>query len=168
MRLPASLARLGLLLAILSASVACAQHDGPAMNYHVIDDRLATGGHFTDGGLEALVDRGLDVVIDLREEPPTGRREALEAAGVQWIHLPVSWKAPKPADFERFRGVLARVRGERVLVQCAANYRASAMTYLYRVLEEQADEREARADLETVWRPNRTWRTYMNELRDPG
>ena len=165
MRSPASLA---LLLTLLATSVACAQHDGPAMNYHAIDDQLATGGHFTDGGVEALLDRGLDVVIDLREEPPAGPRDALEAAGVRWIHVPVSWKAPKPADFERFRRVLAQVRGERVLVQCAANYRASAMTYLYRVLEEQADEREARADMEAVWRPNRTWRAYMDDLRDSG
>ena len=58
-------------------------------------------------------------------------------------------------------------RNDHVLVQCAANYRASAMTYLYRVVVENVPEDEAKEDLHAVWDPNENeaWSEYINDIK---
>ena len=153
-------------LAMLGVGTVSAQmeHAGPTMNYHEIDARLATGGHFVDDGLEIVRDKGVKVVIDLRDKPPAGQKEKLAAEGIEWINVPVVWKDPKPEDFERFVEVMSQHDEAYVLVQCQANYRASAMTYLYRVLVTKAPEDAAREDLNAVWEPEGRWRDYMDSI----
>jgi len=55
---------------------------------------------------------------------------------------------------------------DHVLVQCQANYRASGMTYLYRVVVEKVPEEEAAKDMNAVWNPDEfdTWREYIAEI----
>ena len=139
-------------------------HDGATMNHHVIDASLATGGHFVGDGLDQLAEGGLEVVIDLRPEDPAKRRARVTERGITYVHVPVSWEDPKPADFDRFRKALDAHRERNVLIQCAANYRASAMTYLYRTLVEAVPPEQARKDLDAVWRLNGTWREYVEEV----
>jgi len=139
-------------------------HAGPAMNYHRVDDRLATGGHFVDGGLADLHGQGVKVVIDLRDKPPSGQKEKLAKLGIEWINIPVVWKAPKQRDFDRFSRAMSKHQDDNVLVQCQANYRASAMTYLYRVVVEKVPEKDAKEDLRAVWEPNDLWQDYMNGI----
>ena len=119
-------------------------HAGPMMNYVRIDDRLATGGHFVDDGIAQVREEGVEVVIDLRDEPPEGHRERLEAQGLTYVNVPVLWRAPETSDFESFRDAMAEHEGKHVLVQCQANYRASVFTYMYRVLDGGVEESEAR------------------------
>jgi len=109
------------------------EYAGPTMNHHVIDERLASGGHFVGDGLLALKQQGLQVVIDLRDEPPEGQREKLAEMGIEWINVPVVSTDPRKKDFERFSAAMTKHKSENVLVQCQSNHRASAMTYLYRV-----------------------------------
>ena len=163
---PAALAAISL----LGPGIVCGQdhdaHGGPTMNYHEIDEQLATGGHFVDGGLEDVREKGVQVVVDLRDKPPAGQKETLAASGIQWINVPVVWKDPRPEDFERFVEVMGTHEGEHVLVQCQANYRASAMTYLYRVLIDGVPEETARKDLNAIWEPEGRWRDYMDSIID--
>lgn len=140
------------------------EHSGPTMNHHVIDERLSTGGHFVGDGLAVMKQQGLQVVIDLRDKPPTGQKEKLAKMGIEWINVPVVWSAPRNEDFERFSAAMTGHEAENVLVQCQANYRASAMTYLYRVKVEQVPETTATADLNAVWEPNEQWRKYMDDI----
>ena len=144
----------------LAATVASAQ----TMNYHEINDRLVTGGHFVDDGLPSTRAEGITVVIDLRDRPPEGQAERLRGLGIEWVNVPVVWKDPRPEDFERFVEAMKAHEDERVLVQCQANYRASAMTYLYRVLVEGVPEELARRDLNAVWEPEGRWREYMDGI----
>ena len=162
------------LLAVLSACSADAQmdqeHSGPIMNYHRVDERLVTGGHLLDGGTVALKAQGVKVVIDLRDEPPSGEKERFAEQGIEWINIPVEWSDPQEADFERFSATMSEHRNDHVLVQCAANYRASAMTYLYRVVVENVPEDEAEKDMRAVWDPSEsdTWSKYINDIQASG
>ena len=142
-------------------------HSGPVMNYHRIDERLVTGGHIVDDGAASLSEQGVTVVIDLRDDSPRGERKRFAENDIQWINVPVEWRDPKPADFERFAEVMKEHSDAHVLVQCAANYRASAMTYLYRVVVEGVPEEEALADMRVIWNPdeNSTWRAYIDEVK---
>lgn len=160
----------GLLLAVslnsnpLSAQSDHADHSGPAMNYRAINDDLATGGHFVGDGLETIAAQGVQVVIDLRDDPPAGQSEKLAEQGIKWINIPVEWRDPKRSDFEAFSAAMNEHQGEKILVQCQANYRASAMTYLYRVQVQNVPESGAQVDLHAVWEPNEQWTDYMNSI----
>lgn len=136
------------------------------MNYHAIDERLVTGGHFFDDGPETLAEQGVSVVIDLRDEPPEGQAERLSAVGLEWINVPVAWKDPKPEDFEAFSEAMAAHPEAKILVQCQANYRASAFAFLYRVKVEGVSQRKARKDLEAVWQPEGRWGRYIDTVLD--
>jgi protein tyrosine phosphatase (PTP) superfamily phosphohydrolase (DUF442 family) len=161
-------------LVLLGSGFAAAQmdasHSGPVMNYHRVNDRLVTGGHLLDGGTVALKKQGVEVVIDLRDDPPSGEGERFADQGIEWINIPVEWRNPKKADFEHFSEAMREHQDDHVLVQCAANYRASAMTYLYRVVVETVPEDEAARDLHAVWDPNDndTWREYVNDIKVAG
>ncbi len=163
------------LVTLMSLSTGCANpddahhdqeavHQGPAMNFHRINPRLATGGHFVDAGATDLAKQGVTLVIDLRDEPPADEQQQLEAAGIRWINVPVEWADPKSSDFEDFSRLMAANEDESIFVQCQANYRASAMTYLYRVTKQRVAEPEARKDLNAIWTPEGTWEVYIDEI----
>jgi len=144
-------------------------HSGPVMNFHRINERLVTGGHFVDDGMAELKAQGITVVIDLRDKPPRGQKEKLAQQGIEWINVPIEWDDPETVDFEHFTKAMQAHQGDHVLVQCQANYRASAMTYLYRVVVEQVDENQADQDLYAVWIPSeesQRWSDYMEEIKD--
>lgn len=159
-----------LLLGTSSATPVVAQdhgdvaHAGPAMNFLRVSSQLATGGHFTDDGIAALAEQGVSLVIDLRDEPPEDQEKRLAAAGIRWINVPVVWKAPRREDFDAFSRFMSENEGENILVQCQANYRASAMTYLYRVTKAGVPEVEARQDLNAIWTPEGTWEAYIDDI----
>ncbi len=143
-------------------------HTGPMMNYHRIDDQLVTGGHLLDGGSATLKEEGVTVVINLLDEPSIEEENQFLENGIKWINVPIEWSNPKSADFDRFSAVMREQSGEHVLVQCYANYRASAMTYLYRVTVEDVSEVDARKDLDAVWDPaeNEAWGQYIDDIRE--
>ena len=157
-------------LGLISAGlVACQEehgmaHEGPAMNFHRVDAELATGGHFVDEGIAELAQEGVTLVVDLRDEPPEDLEERLAAAGIRWVNVPVVWRSPQREDFEAFSRVMAENEDENVLVQCQGNYRASAMTYLYRVRDQGVPEAEARKDLNAIWEPEGTWAEYIDDI----
>lgn len=138
------------------------------MNYHRIDDRLVTGGHFVDDGLSEIKSEGITVVIDLRDNPPKGQEKKLAEQGIEWINVPVEWDDPAAEDFKKFSNAMKAHQDDHVLVQCGANYRASAMTYLYRVIVDNVDEEEASQDLYAVWTPSKEseeWVEYIEEIK---
>ncbi len=141
-------------------------HAGPTMNFHRIDSKLATGGHFTGDGIAEIAEQGVSLVIDLRDDPPNDVGQSLEAAGIRYVNVPVVWRSPKAEDFAEFARQMPENEGEHILVQCQANYRASAMTYMYRVREGGVPEPEARKDLNAIWTPEGTWAEYVNEILD--
>jgi len=138
------------------------------MNFHAISDRLSTGGHFTENGLKTVAGHGVTVVIDLRPAPPEGQEQRLAEQGIKWINIPVEWQQPTLADFAEFAAAMRASTGEKVFVQCQANYRASTMTYLYRVKVEGVAEPVARKDLEAAWQPNETWAAFITTVLEEG
>jgi protein tyrosine phosphatase (PTP) superfamily phosphohydrolase (DUF442 family) len=149
---------------LLASTTSFAQHEGPAMNFHRIDDRLATGGHFNDNGIEALKAQGIEVVVDLRDRPPEGQEKRLAEHGIRWINVPVVWQSPQVSDYMKFSEVMDALGEKNVLVQCQANYRASAMTYLYRVKAADVPEGEAREAMNRVWEPEGTWLEFIDTV----
>ena len=143
------------------------QHSSAVMNYQRVNDRLLTGGHLLENGAAALRAEGVQVVINLRDDSPTDEMEQFVDQGIQWINIPVEWRDPQSADFARFSEVMSQYQDVHVLVQCSANYRASAMTYLYQVTIAEVDEEEARQNLLAIWDPasNATWSQFIEDTK---
>jgi protein tyrosine phosphatase (PTP) superfamily phosphohydrolase (DUF442 family) len=84
--------------------------------------------------------------------------------GMEYAQVPVIWEAPIKADFNAFAAVMQSAPGKKTLLHCQANYRASAFAFLYRVLYEQVSIEEAKADMNTVWKPDGPWKKLIFEL----
>jgi hypothetical protein len=56
---------------------------------------------------------------------------------------------------------MQRDPGKKTLLHCQVNYRASAFSFLYRVLYRDVPVQQAKSDMNTVWQPNETWRDLI-------
>jgi uncharacterized protein (TIGR01244 family) len=140
--------------------------------YRRIDDRLGTSGQPTEEQLADIAAAGFETVINLAlhddpryslpDEPGT-----VGALGMEYVHLPVDFKAPTEADFEAFCAALEARRDTPLWVHCAANARVTAFLGLYRVLRQGWSEEDAFALLHDVWPPNEVWQAFIERmLRD--
>lgn len=145
---------------------ASATTESLAANYVVIGERIHTAGQPSAGTLEGLGDYGFALVVNLA--PPTVPNAVAEeanlvaAAGAEYVNIPVDWQRPTAADFERFSEVMNGAREEKVLVHCQLNMRASAFTFLYRVVHEDVAPETAFTALSQVWVPRDQWADFVH------
>ena len=141
------------------------------LNYHRIDASLVTGGQISPAHVPLLREEGVDLIVNLSVADPERNRDeafAVASAGITYVNIPVVWEAPKREDLDLFLAIMDGAADKHVLVHCFANYRASAFTYLHRVLRGGVDERVVRSDLEVVWNDEAWteyphWRKFVDE-----
>ena len=139
-------------------------------SYVRISERLATSGQMTSEQIEDIALAGFEVVVNLApaREERNGREGYLMAVqGITYVNIPVDWEEPKLRDLDMFFAVMNANRDRKVYVHCFANMRASAFTYLYRVLDRGETESEARGDMEVIWDPasQRQWGEFVAAAR---
>lgn len=143
-----------LLVALGNLPLHASADDSGVYNLHRISDALLTAGQIKPDDLPVLEAADIGMVINLAPASEDHNRDEsfwVTGQGMAYVQIPVPWEHPTEEDLNLFFDVMD-TRGERnVLVHCFANYRASAFTYLYRVLRQGVDEKEARADLEVIW-----------------
>ena len=134
-------------------------------NFLRIDDQLATSGMPQPDDFVALRQAGFDVVINLAlptsDNALPNEGELVSAQGMTYVHIPVKFDAPQPADFEQLSRLLDACAGQKVFVHCAANMRVSAFVFLHR-LRHGEDRKIAEADLAKIWRPDGVWREFVD------
>jgi protein tyrosine phosphatase (PTP) superfamily phosphohydrolase (DUF442 family) len=141
-------------------------------NHRAVSDTLGTSGQPTVAQLEAIAQAGFSTVINLAlhddpryslpDEPGTVR-----ALGMNYVHIPVQFAAPRRADLLAFFDAMEAHRSERVWVHCAANMRVSAFLGLYRVLRQGADRDSAFDLMRDLWQPNAVWTAFIDDaLKD--
>ncbi|MGI9261858.1 MAG: protein tyrosine phosphatase family protein, partial [Woeseiaceae bacterium] len=81
--------------------------------------------------------------------------------GMDYVQVPVIWDAPTMADFYAFAGAMQRDADKKTLLHCQANFRASAFAFLYRVIYQGVSVTAAKADMNSIWTPNETWRDLI-------
>lgn len=89
-------------------------------------------------------------------------RTAVTSLGMEYVHIPVDFKNPTNADFEKFCAAMESVQNRRVLVHCAANMRASCFTYRYRCQVLGEDPARALRDMYRIWVPTGVWKKFMD------
>ena len=126
---------------------------------------LTTSGQPTEAELRLIASAGYDQIIFLAftNHPRAVAHEddIARALGLQFIHIPVEWDSPNPADFVAFAAVMQTHGSGRTLVHCEVNFRASVFGFLYQVLFAGADVDEALSQMQSIWVPNDTWEAFI-------
>lgn len=143
------------------------------VNVCIVDDRLGTSGQPSEAQLADIAAAGYRVVINLalHDDPRYSlpdERGAVEALGIEYVHIPVVFTAPKDEDVARFFDAMDAHRDQKLWVHCAANYRVSAFLGLYRVLRLGWDRDAAFEQLKSFWEPNEVWRDLIERALATG
>ena len=135
------------------------------VNYLEYSEILSSSGQPSESQLRTLKNVGFERIVFLAFSDSNGsianEDSKVEELGMDFVHIPVDWDSPRESDFYTFAAALGRDPGKRTLVHCQVNFRASAFSFLYRVLYEDVDIGEAKRDMESVWVPNETWRRLI-------
>ncbi len=125
------------------------------VNYFEYGPYLASSGQPTMDQLPALAEADIELVINLAPVTEPGayadEGDLIRQLGIDYVHIPVNWDDPPLSDLETFLSVMEKAKGKRVLVHCYLNARASAFTYLWRVLKAGDDRSSAMQDLVSIW-----------------
>jgi len=107
------------------------------------------------------------VVVNLAPPQVTGYIKyeggIVGSKGVMYVNIPVDFMKPTAEDFRFFSEVVRANAGRNVFVHCQVNLRGSSFAFLYRVIYENADPREALEKLNSVWAPDRVWKRFIEE-----
>jgi protein tyrosine phosphatase (PTP) superfamily phosphohydrolase (DUF442 family) len=138
------------------------------VNYVAATERLHTAGQPDAATLATLGEQGFELVVNLA---PPGNQGAVPEEGKlvaehgpTYVNIPVSWQQPTLDDFELFSAVMNGARERKVLVHCQLNMRASAFTFLYRVIYDHVPPEEAMTALRAVWIPRDQWATFTADV----
>ena len=170
MRAPLALCTLALTLSIVATVCGQAADVGGdiAVNYVAATDRLHTAGQPDAATLATLAEQGFELVVNFA--PPSSEGAVADEGklvaedGPTYVNIPVVWQKPTYEDFELFSAVMNGARDRKVLVHCQLNMRASAFTFLYRVIHEKTAPEEAMKALSAVWIPRDQWATFTADV----
>jgi len=151
-----------------AAGTAAAESPGDIVNYREYSRWLSSSGQPTAAQFSAVKEAGFERVVFLaytdHDESVPHEDRIVSELGLDYVQIPVDWEAPSNSDFNAFAGVMQRGPNKKTLVHCQVNFRASAFSFLYRVLFEDVDMAEAKADLDSVWVPNDSWRRFIFDV----
>jgi protein tyrosine phosphatase (PTP) superfamily phosphohydrolase (DUF442 family) len=134
-------------------------------NYRDYTETFSSSGQPTAKQLELLQSEGFERIIYLAfttsETAIAKEDEIVKNLGMEYIHVPVVWEQPTASDFYTFVALMQREPEKKTLLHCQVNFRASSFSFLYRVLYQDVPMDDAKADLDTVWAPNDTWKDFI-------
>jgi protein tyrosine phosphatase (PTP) superfamily phosphohydrolase (DUF442 family) len=135
-------------------------------NFRQAAPDLATSGQPTEEQLGAIAAAGYNVVVNLalHDDPRYSLRDeaaSVRAFGLDYVHIPVQFGAPKEEDLLAFFDAMDRNSGRRVWIHCAANMRVTAFVGLYRVLRLGWTEGDAFSLMRTVWKTDHIWSAFI-------
>ena len=157
------------LLGALSANAFAAEPTDPTLaditNFRQYSATFASSGQPTKDQFSAIAENGFERIVYIAFTNNTNALpdadQVVKGLGMEYMHIPVTWDNPLPSDFYAFADSLRRDTDKKTLLHCQVNARATAFSFLYRVIYEGVDIAEAKADMNTVWQPNETWRDFI-------
>ncbi len=80
-----------------------------------------------------------------------------------YTHIPVDSDNPTEDDFDRFCAAMVAADGVPVHVHCIVNARVTAFVYRWQRDVLGGGEAEARAMMDSVWRPGGVWAQFLGD-----
>jgi uncharacterized protein (TIGR01244 family) len=137
------------------------------LNWRRIDARITTSGQPSEAQLAEIQKLGVTTVINLalhtHEKALPDEAASVAALGMKYVHIPVPFDAPRDADFDAFVAAMKESEGQKVHVHCIVNMRVSAFFYRYQRDVLGLPEEQARAAMDTLWRPGGIWATFIGD-----
>ena len=136
-------------------------------NFHQVSDRLACSGQPGEDQLQSIAGEGYKVVVNLGLS--NGKYALADEAlsvknlGLAYHHIPVTFENPQVDELAEFIGIMNNHSNEKLLVHCAANYRASVFTGLYLFAINELTETAMQDFIEDVWQPDGVWQQFIEE-----
>ena len=138
------------------------------MNYRQYDEMFASAGQPTREQFSYIANQGFERIVYIAF---TNNRNALpdedqivKGLGMEYMQVPVDFSNPLPDEFYAFADSMQRNTGKKTLLHCQVNARATAFSFLYRVIYGDTPIFEAKADMNTVWQPDQVWRDFIFEV----
>lgn len=141
-------------------------------NYRKVNERIITGGQPTAEQLKAAADEGYQTVINLAtyKQGESLENEAIlvHALGMVYYPIPVEWDHPRISDFISFEQVMTSAKATKILLHCAANYRATAFYSLYAMKYEAWTQVQAEQFRSSVWAVNKypIWEKFIRQVEE--
>jgi protein tyrosine phosphatase (PTP) superfamily phosphohydrolase (DUF442 family) len=136
-------------------------------NWRRFDERLTTSGQPTEDQLAVLGAHGVTEIVNLalhsHEKALADEAGSVAALAMRYTHIPVQFENPTEADFARFCAAMDARDGAVVHVHCIANFRVSAFLYRYHRERRGVAERDAKALMDSVWRPGGVWARLIGD-----
>jgi protein tyrosine/serine phosphatase len=103
-------------------------------NFGQMDERFYRGAQPKESDYQSLKDLGITTVIDLRDDPTSYEKAAVEALGMKYVHIPmIAKKYPKPESVEAFLKIVNDPSTGAFYVHCAGGrHRTGVMGAVYR------------------------------------
>jgi len=137
-------------------------------NFIEFSPSFASAGQPSKEQLELLQAEGFERVIYIAFSNSQGaiadEDAIVKELGMNYVQVPVFWDAPTKSDFYAFARAMQEEPGQKTLLHCQANYRASAFSFLYRVLYGNIPLADAKADMNSIWQPNEVWTNLIIEV----
>lgn len=158
-------------MAISSSSFAL-EESVPALdeiiNFRQYSASFASAGQPTREQFQTLADNGFERIVYIAfSNNPNALADADQVSkelGMEYMQVPVSFDNPLADDFYAFADSMQRDTEKKTLLHCQVNARATAFSFLYRVIYENAPMSAAKDDMNTVWQPNEVWRDFIFEV----
>jgi len=117
-------------------------------NFAQVETTVACAGAVTPSAVAGIKKMGFASIINLRLDNEKGadidaEAAAAKAAGINFVHLPLSGSAPDPAVADRFLKFITEPGNQPAFIHCASGNRAAAMWLIKRVLIDKWDNDRA-------------------------
>jgi len=143
-------------LAFVSIPAWAADPTAPGVpNFYQVNDHVYRGAQPTDEGWKSLATLGVKTVIDLRlqdEHPTQVEKQAVEAAGMRYINIPMhGMAAPSNEQISKILGLLDSTKEGPVFVHCRRGAdRTGTVIACYRVAHDHWQNKKALAEAKSA------------------
>jgi len=138
-------------------------------NFRALSANLLTSGQPTALQMAEIARIGVQTVINLAlptsDNALPDEESLVRSLGMEYIHIPVEWEHPTQTDLGRFLEIMQTQAGRKLLVHCAANYRASCFVALWRILHQGWSREPALAEMHQIWDENQypVWKQFIHD-----
>lgn len=138
------------------------------VNFRQYSSLFASAGQPSREQFQLLSEHGFEKIIYIAftnsPNAVADEDQVVKDAGMEYMQVPVDFFNPLPSEFYAFADSMQRDTQKKTLLHCQVNARATAFSFLYRVIYEDVSVAQAKADMNTVWQPNEVWRDFIFEV----
>jgi protein tyrosine phosphatase (PTP) superfamily phosphohydrolase (DUF442 family) len=139
-------------------------------NYVQVNKNIATSGQPLADEFTFIGESGHQAVINIAmhnsDDAVANEGSIVTALGMSYFHIPVPFESPSVKHLRLFIRVMECLKGEKVWVHCAANYRVSAFMYQYQKQLYGLSSEEAKSSIFEFWHPDGEWKKIMSLRAD--